>query len=139
VQNILLDAGPLVATFSPTDVHRVEVENKLARLATTGCRLLTTWPCIVEASYLLAAPRRFELLKWVELGGVVVYPFEPSHLADIVGWMRRYTEADKTEMDFADATLYWLAVDTGVTSIMTLDRRDFARYRLPDGRSFEIV
>lgn len=139
MQNILLDAGPMVASFSPTDAHRAEVEAKLAGYAKTGCRLLTTWPCIAAASYLLAAPRRFELLKWVELGGVIVYPFDPSHLGEMVSWMRHYTEPGKTEMDFAAASLYWLAADTGVTRIMTLDRRDFERYRLPDGRSFEIV
>jgi len=32
-----------------------------------------------------------------------------------------------------------LAVQTGVTTIMTLDVRDFSRYRLPDGRAFEIL
>lgn len=139
MQNILFDAGPMVAAFSPTDAHRAEVEGKLASLAKTGCRLLTTWPCIVEASCLLAPARRFELLQWIGMGGVVVYPFGPEHLSDMVAWMRRHTEADKAEMDFADASLYWLAVDTGVRRIMTIDRRDFERYRLPDGRNFEIV
>ncbi|MCX8018367.1 MAG: hypothetical protein N2690_10775 [Rhodocyclaceae bacterium] len=139
MRSVLFDAGPLIAAFSPTDVHRAEVEGKLASLAREGCRLITTWPCIVEASYLLAAPRRCEMLKWVELGGVLVYPFEPMHLTDMVRWMQRYTEADKTEMDFADASLYWLAADTGITSIMTTDRKNFERYRLPDGRGFEIV
>jgi predicted nucleic acid-binding protein len=139
VRNILFDAGPLIAIFSPTDVHRAEVEGKLAALAQEGCRLITTWPCIVEASHLLAPPRRFELLRWVELGGVIVYPFDPAHLNDMVRWMQRYTEPGKSEMDFADASLYWLAVDTGVTRIMTTDRHDFERYRLPDGRAFEIV
>lgn len=137
--NVLFDAGPLIATFSPTDAHRAAVEDKLASLAKLGCRLLTTWPCIVEATHMLAAPRRFELLKWVEAGGVVVYPFDPGHLNDMVRWMQRYTESDKAEMDFADASLYWLAVDTGITRIMTIDRKDFERYRLPDGRGFELV
>ncbi len=139
MQNILFDAGPLIATFSPTDGYRAEVEDKLVELAKVGCRLLTTWPCVVEASHMLAASRRFELLKWVEVGGVVVYPFDPGHLNDMVRWMQRYTESDKTEMDFADASLYWLAVDTGINAIMTTDRKDFERYRLPDGRSFQIV
>lgn len=139
MRNILLDAGPLIATFSPTDIHRAEVEEKLAALARTGCRLLTTWPCVVEASHLLAQPRRFELLKWIERGGVLVYPFEPVHLGDMVRWMERYSAPARYEMDFADASLYWLAVDTGVTSILTIDRKDFERYRLPDGRSFQIV
>ena len=42
-------------------------------------------------------------------------------------------------MDLADASLVWLATETGVTTVMTLDARDFSRYRLPDGRAFEIL
>jgi predicted nucleic acid-binding protein len=53
--------------------------------------------------------------------------------------MRRYTETPKTRMDLADASLVWLAADSGVTQIMTMDVRDFSRYRLPDGRAFEIL
>jgi hypothetical protein len=53
--------------------------------------------------------------------------------------MRRYTESPRTEMDLADASLVFLASDTGVTRIMTLDVRDFSRYRLADGRAFEIL
>ena len=45
----------------------------------------------------------------------------------------------RTEMDLADASLVWLASDTGVASIMTTDSRDFSRYRLADGRAFEIL
>ena len=97
------------------------------------------WPCVVEASYLLGVPQRFELLRWIELGGVVVYPFEPHNLTDIVGWMEHYTKDGKREMDFADATLYWLAAETGVREIMTNDIHDFSRYRLPDGESFTVL
>ncbi len=54
-------------------------------------------------------------------------------------WILRYTQQPRTEMDLADASLYWLACETGVTQIFTVDVRDFSRYRLPDGRSFEIL
>jgi hypothetical protein len=27
----------------------------------------------------------------------------------MIGWMRRYTEAEKRELDFLEAPLYWLA------------------------------
>jgi uncharacterized protein len=54
-------------------------------------------------------------------------------------WMQGYTEAPRSEMDFADASLYWLAHETGVTAVLTLDIKDFTRYRLPDGQAFEIV
>lgn len=139
MRNIIVDAGPLVATFSPSDAYRAKVEGRFAALAAEGFRLITTWPCIVEASHLLAAPRRFEMLQWIELGGLVVYPFDTGHLSDMLAWMKRYSEAGKREMDFADASLYWLAADSGVTEIMTTDHADFERYRLPDGRGFRIV
>ena len=53
--------------------------------------------------------------------------------------MDRYTERPRTEMDLADASLVWLAGETDVITIFTLDQRDFSRYRLPDGRAFEIL
>jgi predicted nucleic acid-binding protein len=79
------------------------------------------------------------MLKWIELGGVVVYPFEPTHLGDMVRWMRRYSESGKREMDLADASLYWLAVESGVTDIMTVDVTDFSRFRLPRGKAFTLL
>jgi hypothetical protein len=57
----------------------------------------------------------------------------------MVRWMQRYTEPGKREMDLADASLYWLAVETGITEIMTVDVADFSRYRLPDGRAFVLL
>jgi predicted nucleic acid-binding protein len=42
-------------------------------------------------------------------------------------------------MDLADASLVWLAQDTNTLNVMTMDVRDFSRYRLPDGRHFEIL
>ncbi len=79
------------------------------------------------------------MLRWVAAGGVSVFPFDQHALEAMVELMRRYTETPKTKMDLADASLVWLASDTGVTSIMTMDQRDFSRYRLPDGRAFEIL
>ena len=137
--SVLLDSGPLIALFAVDDKHHRRFDELVAELAQDGLRLLTTWPCIVEASYLLGIPQRFEMLQWIELGGALVYPFEPHHLSDIVTWMRQYTEIGKREMDLADASLYWLAAETKVTDIMTVDVADFSRYRLPDGRSFTLL
>lgn len=139
MRSTLIDAGPLVALFSPTDLHHMRYQALLAGLAPAGLRLVTTWPCIVEAAYLLVPARRFDLLRWVALGGVTIHPFDARHLDDMIVWMQRYTERGKCEMDMADASLYWLAADTGIVEIMTVDRRDFERYRLPDGRHFEIL
>jgi hypothetical protein len=129
----------LIALFAVDDKHHQRFDDLITALAPDGLRLLTTWPCIVEASYLLAAPQRYEMLRWVELGGALVYPFEPHHLGDMVKWMQQYSKKTKREMDLADASLYWLAIEIGVTAIMTVDEADFSRYRLPDGQAFELM
>lgn len=137
--NVLIDSGPLIALFAVDDKHHSTFDRLISDLSATGLRLVTTWPCIVEASYLLGIPQRFEMLRWVELGGVQVYPFASFNLADMIGWMERYTETNKREMDLADASLYWLAVEIGVVEIMTVDCNDFERYRLPDGKAFVLL
>lgn len=134
----LIDAGPLVAIFDGEDPHHERYNAMLADPA-LPLRLYTTWPCVVEASHLLGAVSRLEMLKWVGLGGVHVYPFDAPELLDMTQWMLRYTQVPRSEMDFADASLYWLAGETGVSAILTLDVRDFSRYRLPDGSAFEIL
>lgn len=139
MRSVLIDAGPLIALFAVDDKHYQRFDRLVSDLSADGLRLLTTWPCVVEASYLLDIPQRFEMLRWIELGGVQVYPFEPFHLSDMITWMQRYTESNKREMDLADASLYWLAVETGIVEIMTVDRNDFERYRLPDGRAFLLL
>ena len=53
--------------------------------------------------------------------------------------MKTYSTENKREMDLADATLYWVAYETGISEIMTTDIRDFSRYRLPNGQSFAIL
>lgn len=139
MRNVLLDSGVLIALFAPDDKHHAYFRPLTTRLAVDGLRLATTWPCVVEATHILRPLQRFEMLEWIGLGGATVFPFDTRHLPDMVRWMRRYTEANKREMDFADASLYWLAVESGITEIMTVDANDFSRYRLPDGRTFTLL
>jgi predicted nucleic acid-binding protein len=139
VKSVLIDSGPLIALFAVDDKHHQRFDALISSLSKGGLRLLTTWPCIVEASYLLAAPQRYELLHWVELGGSLVYPFEPYHLGDMIKWMRQYSKKTQREMDLADASLYWLTIETGVVEILTTDVADFSRYRLPDGQAFTLL
>lgn len=139
MQNILVDAGPLIALFSFQDRHHAHYDNLVHELSTDGLRLLSTWPCIVEASYLLNDSSRFALLEWVSLGGVTVYPFGADDLGEMIPVMKRYTESGKRVMDLADVSLFWIAMQTGIRIIMTVDRRDFTRYRLPGGEAFNLL
>jgi uncharacterized protein len=129
----------MVAAFGERQPQAARYQALFKRSSAEGWSLATTWPCVVEAAYLLSPPERYTLLSWVASDGVTVFPFAQESLEAMVELMRRYTEAPRTQMDLADASLVWLANDTGVVRIMTLDQRDFSRYRLADGRSFEIL
>ena len=88
MQSILIDAGPLIALFSVDDKHHPSHNDLVKELSPEDLRLLTTWPCIVEASYLLNPPNRYELLEWVELGGATVIPFSSDNLGSVVESMK---------------------------------------------------
>ena len=135
----LVDAGPLVAAFGANQPQGKRYRALFKLAADELSSLATTWPCIVEASYLLDPPQRYAMLRWVGAGAISVFPFAQESVEAMVELMRKYTEPPRSEMDFADASLVWLATDTGVNRIMTMDERDFSRYRLPDGRGFEIL
>lgn len=135
----LVDTAALVAAFGVNQKHGAHYRDLLKCAATQGWSLSTTWPCVVEASHLLDVPQRYTMLRWVAAGGVVVYPAPQEAIEEMVHAMVRYTAVPRTEMDLADASLLWLAEYTGVLTIMTLDVRDFSRYRLADGRAFEVL
>ena len=135
----LIDASAMVAVFGQGEPHADRYRDLLELAALESWSLSTTWPCVTEASYLVPPPNRFALLSWLGQGAVSVFPFQQESLLDFVPLMQRYTERPRTEMDLADASLVWLATETGVTTVMTLDARDFSRYRLRDGRAFEIL
>ena len=131
----LIDTGPMVALFDTNELANKHYTTLLSR----NWRLTTTWPCVVEVCHFLGANAVQRYLRWVSEGGVIVYPFDVSDLPELAEMMARYTAPPRTEMDLADASLVWLAQDTNTTSVMTMDVRNFSRYRLPDGRRFDIL
>ena len=138
MKRALVDAGPLIALFDAQDRSHAHYMHLLTQ-GFDRWQLHTTWPCVTEASHMLGGVARLEMLRWVGLGGVSVFPLDPQSLLEMTLWMQVYSEPPRSVMDLADASLYWLAVDTNVTRILTVDHRDFLRYRLPDGRAFELV
>ena len=135
----IVDAGAMIALFDHADEFYERYTGIVGELLSRRSQLVTTWPCVTEASYLLAPKNYLALLEWLEGGAVAVQNFSAADLQPMRGWMEQYTERGKTIMDFADATLYWLAIELKTTLILSVDRRDFSRYRLPDGQAFEIL
>lgn len=134
-EGLLVDAGPLVALLNRRDRHHracVDVLRKLHR------PLLSTWMPITEAMYLLdfSVAAQGALLEMIERGALQILDVLREDLPGIHKLMRKYRDQP---MDFADASLVQTAYRHGLTEIFTLDRRDFAVYRIERHRSFTIL
>jgi uncharacterized protein len=139
LQTALVDAGAMIALFDHADDFYERYTGIFKELLSRRVQLVTTWPCVTEASYSLAPQNHLALLEWLQNGAVSVQNFSAAELPSMLGWMQQYTERSKTIMDLADASLYWLAIELKTNLVLTVDRRDFSRYRLPDGQAFEIL
>jgi hypothetical protein len=131
---ILTDTGPLVAILSRTDAyHRACV----AALRGLTAPMVTTWPVMTEAFYLLEDAGREAQEALIELvvnGRIVVHDItDPARLLAL---LHRY--ADRP-MDLADGSLVLLSEQLRVYRIFTLDRIDFRVYRPHGRRVFEVV
>jgi uncharacterized protein len=138
LRKVLLDASPMVALFDGDDDHHRHYAALIGN-PDHDFLLNTTWPCVAEASHLLEPVASRALLRWLGRGAAHVYAFEATHLVAMAQIMDTYSEPRRTRMDFADASLWWVARQTQVRTVLTTDQRDFYRYRLPDGSAFEIL
>lgn len=132
---VLTDTGPLVAILSPRDQY-----HEVCLQTVQGLRgpLLTCWPVIAEAAWLLQrAPLGFEkLLRSISEGVVEILPVAGKESAAIADIMKQYSTL---RAQFADAMLVYLANRENIKTIFTLDRRDFSVYRRARKGAFRIV
>jgi hypothetical protein len=133
VQSIVVDAGPLIALFRRRDKYHARVKTAVS---TSKAKLVSTLPIITEACHFLNTNGKLALLTWVRRGALTIHPVTSENLADIEAVIKRYADRD---IDFADATLVWLASLLNTAEIMTIDRGDFEVYRLSNGKPFTLV
>ena len=124
---VLVDTGPLVALFDPSDRDHEVCTAELGTLSQS--RLVTTLAVLTEASYLLAfsAEAQRGVIEFVGAGAIELPELDASDLARAAGLMKKYQDLP---MDLADATLVVLAERLRTSRIFTLDRQDFSVYRV---------
>lgn len=121
--------------FDKSDRYHAPITKALKAAGHTP--LLTTWPCVTEATHLLERiDLQLGLLTYIHRGFISIFEFAAADLDYFMAWMAKYRDRP---MDFADASLVWLAADTGTTEILTTDRADFQIYRLPSGKHFRLL
>ena len=133
---ILVDAGPLIALLDRDDRDHDDCAVALADL--TG-PLLTTWPALTEAMYLLGDRTGWigQELLWELLlrGDLIAAKLDDSSMKRSHDLMKKYRDMP---MDLADATLVALAESRKLSRIFTLDS-DFRVYKIKGRKAFDVI
>jgi hypothetical protein len=100
--------------------------------------LLTSEAVLTEVFHLVGDTRteREAAWKFVRSGALVVGTIEDAELTHLHGLMSRYWDRP---MDFAGATLVYLAKRESLSVILTVDHADFATYRIEGKRQFRVL
>ena len=135
-EEALVDTGPLVAIFSARDAHH---DDCVAQLRILPAPLVTCWPVLTEAAYLLrrspGAVRKL-LDSTAQASWLRIASLEDDASAWVSAFFERFSDH---EPQLADASLVYLAERHGFEAVFTLDRRDFSIYRTSDNRALNIV
>lgn len=126
---ILIDAGPLVALVDADDQHHRKCVEALRGIREP---LMTVWPALAEALYLLSDLPAGQEAIWEMLlrGAVGILPLDVEDVPRIRELMRKYRDR---EIDLADAALLRAGEREGTRKFFTVDHKDFSIYRLHGG------
>jgi len=100
--------------------------------------LLTSHAVLTELFHLVGGDRREMEGAWgfVRSGALKLAEMQDSELPDIHALMSRSWDRP---MDFADATLVYLAKRESLSTIFTVDHADFETYRIDGRRRFRVL
>lgn len=100
--------------------------------------LVTTWPVITEAAWLLRNTHDgvASLLRMLENRLIICEELDSDSPAWLRGFLTDYADLSP---QLADASLVRIAEKLNTTTIFTLDRRDFVVFRNKDGAPFSLL
>ena len=132
MERLIADAGFVIAITRRSDPHHVRAVAFSVKFAG---QLITTSAVVSETCHYLIPAARINLLNSVgpRLAVVEVPVLSYPDLAATIG---KYGDR---EVDFADASLVWLAERSGIRKILTVDISDFSTFRLANGKRFELI
>lgn len=131
----LIDTGAILAILSKRDPWHSFCISALRQLRVP---LITSEAVLTELFHLIKGNRIAAETAWrfVLSGGIALAPIEHYEFPAVRALMARY--ADRP-MDFADATLVYLAQRESLSTILTIDHSDFAVYRTDERRPFTVL
>jgi hypothetical protein len=133
MERLLADTGYLVALGRQADPYHKRALRFASRF---DGELFTSSAIVVEACHFLSAGSQVDLLNMAQSDRLRVAEVPVTSYGDLAVTIEKYADAD---VDFADASLLWLADRTGLRRILTVDVRDFSVLRTKNGKRFELV
>jgi predicted nucleic acid-binding protein len=129
---VLLDSGVLIALYARDDPFHAAVVRWIDRFEGA---LHTVGAVLVETAYFLPAGSAAAVARLPAEGGVVLHHPDAAGCARIADLLLKYADRGP---DWADLELVWLAEQTGIRRIATLDVTDFSVYRIHGRARFEL-
>ncbi|WP_114750140.1 type II toxin-antitoxin system VapC family toxin [Pleomorphovibrio marinus] len=124
MENILIDAGPIIALFNKRDAYH---QKAVDFIKTNPYRYYSTWPVITESSHMLdfSVKAQLNLLKWIDRGGVHLVEFSKDSLPRLIQLSEKFSDVP---MDLVDASLILASEKLNILAVMSIDG-DFYIYR----------
>ena len=131
----IIDTGPWVALIDRSELRHPECVQWLKNFSGN---LYSTEAVLTEVLYILnfSITAQTAALDFVLKSVVEIVPSNIESLKKTKGLMNKYADLP---VDFADATIVSLAMETGIRDIVTFDKKDFSIYKLPKKKSFKIA
>jgi uncharacterized protein len=133
--NALIDTGAVLALLDKSDHWHTSCAEAIKKLRLP----LVTSEAVLTELFHLVGNQRHEMesaWKFIRSGAVLLSPILGSELGEIHALMSRYWDRP---MDFADATLVYLAKRETLSTILTVDQDDFETYRIDGRRRFRVL
>ena len=130
----LCDTGVLVALFDQDEASHTRCWDALRFFQG---KIISTWPVLTESFYLLESGRGQEKLwSFILHEGLRVDDLSVPDMKRMRELMKKYSDLP---MELADASLVAVAERLRISTVFTLDRRDFSVYRPHHRQGFEIL
>ncbi len=131
----IVDTGPWVALIDRSESMHLNSVHWLEQFSGT---LYSTEAVLTEVLYLLnfSIKAQCAAIDFVVESLIEIVPSNRESLRKTKNLLRKYADLP---MDYSDATLVCLAMDTGIQNIVTLDKKDFNIYKFPKNKKFKIM
>ena len=131
----LIDTGAIIALLDRADRWHTICSQTLKQLRLP----LMTSEAVLTELFHLVGDNRFEVdatWRFLRSGAITLASIDDSELPHLRQLMGRYWDRP---MDFADATLVYLAQRESLSTVFTVDHSDFETYRIDGKRRFRVL